>query len=468
MKKTFLPFLIFITTMSLAQVGIGTINPHNSSILDIHSQTKGFLPPRMTEDDINNIQNPAEGLIAYCIDCCSNQGDIKFWDGSEWKGIVQDCTPSIESGLSGTSLVIQNGSNNYITLGTDGNLYAYGDNSTISYLGFGGIPIQSINKKPQLIPNPDGKNFIQITTGQHGGAIALTSEGEVYGSGKPEGGSGTATEVTSFEKLTIGNSSTKALMLATSEGGSMCVADNEKVYVWGYSGGFAGFGSWSNTTPVERNLPTGVVTADIVAIGASWHYIVLATKTKLYYFGNDGVFSPVSLIGWGEINQTFSNIKQLKVSRNIVFIEDDNGFHIRQGTNNHSNLTTINLPTNQNTDIVDIDVFAGDMMTVLTKTNLYLNTINNSSAITQTRTFSVPAGYKSKKVMAGKIGHSNKFIVLLRNETTQSDEYFGATNHTSYQTNHLGNYYTSSQNGGILTSVGFDLSNLATGVQLKW
>ena len=45
-------------------VGIGEA-PVSSAILDVASTTKGFLPPRMTNTEINAIASPAEGLIAY-------------------------------------------------------------------------------------------------------------------------------------------------------------------------------------------------------------------------------------------------------------------------------------------------------------------------------------------------------------------------------------------------------------------
>jgi hypothetical protein len=47
------------------QVGIGTSNPHQSSKLDISSSTRGFLPPRMSIAQRDNIANPATGLVIY-------------------------------------------------------------------------------------------------------------------------------------------------------------------------------------------------------------------------------------------------------------------------------------------------------------------------------------------------------------------------------------------------------------------
>lgn len=46
-------------------VGIGTSSPNNSSLLDISSTTKGFLPPRMTTTQKNAISSPANGLVVF-------------------------------------------------------------------------------------------------------------------------------------------------------------------------------------------------------------------------------------------------------------------------------------------------------------------------------------------------------------------------------------------------------------------
>lgn len=62
-----------------AQVGIGTTTPNNSSILEVSSTNRGFLPPRMTEIERNAITNPALGLLIYnstskCIETYNGTG----------------------------------------------------------------------------------------------------------------------------------------------------------------------------------------------------------------------------------------------------------------------------------------------------------------------------------------------------------------------------------------------------------
>ena len=60
---------VVFASFSQSSIGIGTVAPHPSAILDVSSSNKGFLPPRMDKDDMNGIINPARGLIVYCKNC---------------------------------------------------------------------------------------------------------------------------------------------------------------------------------------------------------------------------------------------------------------------------------------------------------------------------------------------------------------------------------------------------------------
>jgi len=44
---------------------LGTHKSHPSAILTLESKTSGFLLPRMTLSDIENIPNPEPGLMVY-------------------------------------------------------------------------------------------------------------------------------------------------------------------------------------------------------------------------------------------------------------------------------------------------------------------------------------------------------------------------------------------------------------------
>jgi hypothetical protein len=51
---------------SAGTIGIGTATPDNSSLVDMSSDSKGFLPPRMTQAQIGTITSPANGLMVFC------------------------------------------------------------------------------------------------------------------------------------------------------------------------------------------------------------------------------------------------------------------------------------------------------------------------------------------------------------------------------------------------------------------
>lgn len=56
-------------------------NPEATAALDVASTSKGFLPPRMTKADRNNIVSPANGLIIYQTD---NTPGIRFYENGAW------------------------------------------------------------------------------------------------------------------------------------------------------------------------------------------------------------------------------------------------------------------------------------------------------------------------------------------------------------------------------------------------
>ncbi|HZV69543.1 MAG TPA: hypothetical protein VFG10_08365 [Saprospiraceae bacterium] len=63
MKTSIVLFVFICSTHMYAQVGIGTTSPNPSSVLDVISTIKGFLPPRMSDTERNSIVSPVEGLV---------------------------------------------------------------------------------------------------------------------------------------------------------------------------------------------------------------------------------------------------------------------------------------------------------------------------------------------------------------------------------------------------------------------
>jgi hypothetical protein len=83
-----------------AGLGVGTVTPDASSLLDVSSNSQGFLAPRMTVTERNAIVNPSNGLqIFNTTSGCPNY----YYNGNwrEWCGTV--LTPLIASLSCGTA-----------------------------------------------------------------------------------------------------------------------------------------------------------------------------------------------------------------------------------------------------------------------------------------------------------------------------------------------------------------------------
>lgn len=72
-----------VTSVAIAQVGIGTVNPEASSMLDITSTEKGMLTPRMTTAQRTAISSPANGLLVYD----TTENAFYFYKSSAWSKI---------------------------------------------------------------------------------------------------------------------------------------------------------------------------------------------------------------------------------------------------------------------------------------------------------------------------------------------------------------------------------------------
>lgn len=77
---TLLLFSMFLTITAFTQVGVGTTTPAASAVLDLKSDSKGFLPPRLTTQQIKDLANPEAGLMVYHI----NQNKPCYFNGNTW------------------------------------------------------------------------------------------------------------------------------------------------------------------------------------------------------------------------------------------------------------------------------------------------------------------------------------------------------------------------------------------------
>lgn len=70
-------------SMAQPAIGIGTNTPHSSALLDVQSNTKGVLIPRMNQGEINAIVSPAQGLMVFN----TNSNSFQFFNGVQWNNI---------------------------------------------------------------------------------------------------------------------------------------------------------------------------------------------------------------------------------------------------------------------------------------------------------------------------------------------------------------------------------------------
>lgn len=75
-------FIVFSSTITFAQVGIGTTTPDQSSIFDVSSTDKGVLIPRLTTLQRDAINNPSDGLLLYNI----STSDFNYFN-TTWKDL---------------------------------------------------------------------------------------------------------------------------------------------------------------------------------------------------------------------------------------------------------------------------------------------------------------------------------------------------------------------------------------------
>lgn len=127
-KFAFAPLFFLITTTISAQIvqklGVNVGNIDVNAALEIESTTKGFLLPRMNNEERNAIKEPTEGLMVWCLDCSpSRESEISIWINNEWKGLLI-------SDLAPTNLFIGNGNGKANAVAVTGDISIDGAGAT--------------------------------------------------------------------------------------------------------------------------------------------------------------------------------------------------------------------------------------------------------------------------------------------------------------------------------------------------
>lgn len=95
MKNYIIVFLILVPFFNFAQVGIGTVTPDVSSILDVNSNNKGLLIPRVNlsniTDGLSPINSPQVGLLVFNTNASVIGGlgeGFYYWNNSRWNKLI--------------------------------------------------------------------------------------------------------------------------------------------------------------------------------------------------------------------------------------------------------------------------------------------------------------------------------------------------------------------------------------------
>jgi len=104
-KSIFIILICCFLENSFAQIGFGTSNPDPSAILELKSSDKGFLLPRLTISQKNNIANPAEGLMIYnseykCLSTYSSNNSWLYIGNCDFTQAVIDIHTVVYDGIS--------------------------------------------------------------------------------------------------------------------------------------------------------------------------------------------------------------------------------------------------------------------------------------------------------------------------------------------------------------------------------
>ena len=73
-----------VLTVRPGGVGVGTVAPAPTAALEVNATAQGFLPPRLTAEQRDQIVSPAEGLLIY--NTTSNR--LNFHDGERWQEVA--------------------------------------------------------------------------------------------------------------------------------------------------------------------------------------------------------------------------------------------------------------------------------------------------------------------------------------------------------------------------------------------
>ena len=188
-----------------------------------------------------------------------------------------------------TARAIAGGLEGGYAIGSDGNLYAWGGNG----LGQLGNGTTSPELTPVTVSLPHGVTPTAIAAGQFTG-YAIGSDGNLYAWGDGSSGqlgNGTTTSPQTKPVAVSLPTGVKPTTIAATGNTGYAIGSDGKLYAWGYGGlGSLGNGATpdAQTTPVPVSLPAGVKATAIAGTGDSFGTgYAIGSDGHLYAWGDD-------------------------------------------------------------------------------------------------------------------------------------------------------------------------------------
>lgn len=321
-KLLFCLTVLGMYTTTYSQVGIGTVSPDQSSVLEVESNNKGFLPPRLANN--TDVSNPATGLLIYNESTNCLEVNVGTPSSPNWTCLSSSNSGGGSGSSSGfgifpwkTSLRFDKAelmnSGSYYAISEDKNLFMGGHIESYSSIHeFNGDIAKSYDlKSPKFMDYSDFNGKVEKVEATHGSYAVLTTDKKVFMWGYQGGNQ-------------IGNG-------YTASGGSI-------------------FSLASHiTTPEELPLPAGETEFLDIFKPTIQRIFFVCNSGKAYFRGNKILgLAPLDGIEFGQIafpstvdQSTFKYTKIVGGSSNSIYLEGNNGKYYAGALSLHSSLRSI-------------------------------------------------------------------------------------------------------------------------------
>jgi len=344
-------------------VGIGTVSPAPSALLDLSSTNSGFLPPRMALSQRNAITSPAKGLLVYNTSSDNIDLNVGTEGAPDWRSLLTDGDAWLTSGnnatgtevlgtLNGQNLRIVAGGTTRITVAYSNGHVGIGASPSGSQLNVGGVINTSIHYsigEDRVLSNPGTDNiFVGVDAGSSNNSGTSNSfVGKSAGSNNFDG----------FFNSFFGASSGR-----TNTSGS----DNT----------FAGYASGRNNSTGDFNTMIGALSGMFNDVGNNNTFA--GALAGMMSNGDDNTFVGISA---GQLNTSGGS---------NVFVGSNSGFSNDAGSNN----TFVGVGSG-NLNIGDNNTFFGFAAGGLNETGNYNVYLGNSATGDATTTSSIAIGFNA-------------------------------------------------------------------------